>query len=260
MCIRDSINAEYMGKFKIVEKKKQKKQFFMKYSIIFILLIGVCLCQSPFPEGENFQTGFITIDEQSKDKLFYWLFDSRNVPTEDPLVLWLTGGPGCSSELACLVENGPYRLEPGASTPKILKEGWNDKANLLFIDQPIGTGFSSGNILDYCTTEDCVAKDFFIFFKGFLERFPEYKKRPFFITGESYAGHYIPAIAAYLKAQSLKDPKLGINLVSLAIGNGLTDPYNQYPAYAEFAYHNTCLLYTSPSPRDVEESRMPSSA
>jgi len=55
-----------------------------------------------------------------------------------------------------------------------------------------------------------------------------------FITGESYAGHYVPAIAAHVKKQNNKD----INLVGVAIGNGLVDPYTQYPAYVKFAAEN----------------------
>lgn len=58
-----------------------------------------------------------------------------------------------------------------------------------------------------------------------------------FVTGESYAGHYVPAIGA--KIVNEKDPK--VNLVAVAIGNGLVDPYNQYPEYATFAYENNLI-------------------
>ena len=79
-----------------------------------------------------------------------------------------------------------------------------------------------------------VANYFYKFLTGFLDIHPEFKTRPIFITGESYAGHYIPAIGAHIIEQ--KNPQ--INLVGLAIGNGWVDPYLQYPEYAHFAYEN----------------------
>ena len=77
-----------------------------------------------------------------------------------------------------------------------------------------------------------------IFLRGFLEQNPEYVGRDFYITGESYAGHYVPAISYYLKT-SATDVQL--NLKGIAIGNGLTDPYAQYPAYSTFAYENNLI-------------------
>lgn len=82
--------------------------------------------------------------------------------------------------------------------------------------------------------ETGVAADFAVFLKGFLDIFPEFKGREIFITGESYAGHYIPAIGAELVRQ-------GYPLVGVAIGNGWTDPYNQYPQYSVFSYENKLI-------------------
>jgi carboxypeptidase C (cathepsin A) len=76
------------------------------------------------------------------------------------------------------------------------------------------------------------------FLKGYLEENPEFKGRDFFITGESYAGHYIPAIAYYL-INTATDVEL--NLKGIAIGNGLVDPFAQYPAYATFSYENELI-------------------
>lgn len=93
---------------------------------------------------------------------------------------------------------------------------------MLYVDQPVGTGYSHASIIDYTKNEDEIAEDFYQFFLGFLEKFPEYKGRDLHITGESYAGHYVPAISAYFKASNNTD----INLISFAIGNGLVDPYS----------------------------------
>ncbi len=94
------------------------------------------LWSSFFPEKQIH--GLINLSE--KDDVFYWLFPSRNNMDEDPLVIWLTGGPGCSSELAIFYENGPMKLVDGKPVKNDFS--WNNKANLLFIDQPIGTGYS----------------------------------------------------------------------------------------------------------------------
>ena len=65
-------------------------------------------------------------------------------------------------------------------------------------------------------TEEMVGENFYRFLVKFLAKFPEFKKRPIYITGESYAGHYIPAIAYFIT----QHPEEDINLTGVAIGNG----------------------------------------
>ena len=115
---------------------------------------------------------------------------------------------------------------------------WNNNANLLYVDQPAGTGFSQiSSIFDYETSERGIAQDFYKFLTKFLEANPEFKGRDLYITGESYAGHYIPAIASFYVKQEVQDMKLK----AIAIGNGWTDPFDQYPAYATFSYENKLI-------------------
>jgi len=73
----------------------------------------------------------------------------------------------------------------------------------------------------------------------FLEKYPQLKGKDFFITGESYAGHYIPAITHNFMFKN-KD-KLDLKFKGMAIGNGLVDPYLQYPAYATFSKENDLI-------------------
>jgi len=77
-----------------------------------------------------------------------------------------------------------------------------------------------------------------IMLQGWLKQNPEFAGRDFYITGESYAGHYVPAIAHYLLSSGID---LDLNLKAIGIGNGLTDPYEQYPAYASFSYENNLI-------------------
>jgi cathepsin A (carboxypeptidase C) len=188
---------------------------------------------NPIFLNESYYAGFQPI--QQKGSLFFWLFESRGNKAQDPLVIWLTGGPGCSSELALLVENGPYYVNKENNTLRINPYAWNNNANLLYIDQPLGTGFSTGSQLD--KTEDEIAADFYLFLQEFLNSFPQFKGRDFYITGESYAGHYIPAISANI----VKQGGLELKFNGLAIGNGLMSVYYQYPEYANFALENKLI-------------------
>lgn len=200
-------------------------------AILLLAALAIVRADDPFI-GEDYSAGLIELEPG--DEMFYWLFKSRQSPSEDPLVLWLTGGPGCSSELAVFYENGPWTINDDLSLSKN-EYSWNAISNLLFVDQPLGTGFSKTNKPDhYARNEDMVSETFYNFFVLFLEKFPEYKGRKFYITGESYAGHYIPAITAYFVKKNNPD----INLVASAIGNGWVDPIVQYPEYNTFSYEN----------------------
>ena len=93
---------------------------------------------------------------QQNKEYFYWMFESRRAPSSDPLLLWLTGGPGCSSELALFAENGPCKVNKVGDDATLNPNSWNTQANLLYIDQPPGTGFSTGK---YDNNETQVAED-----------------------------------------------------------------------------------------------------
>ncbi|KAF7132243.1 hypothetical protein RHSIM_Rhsim09G0147200 [Rhododendron simsii] len=109
-------------------------------------------------------------------------------------------------------------------------------SNLLYVDQPIGTGFSySSDKRDIRHNEDGVSNDLYDFLQAFFKEHPEYVENDFYITGESYAGHYIPAFAARVHRGNKAKQGIHINLKGFAIGNGLTDPLIQYRAYTDYA-------------------------
>ncbi|KAK9779485.1 putative Serine carboxypeptidase [Seiridium cardinale] len=169
------------------------------------------------------------LDDEANDKhLFYWFFESRNDPKNDPVVLWLNGGPGCSSMMGLFMELGPSSVDSKLEL-KFNDFSWNANASVIFIDQPVNTGYSySGR-----SVSDTVAasKDIYALLSLFFHNFPEYAKQPFHISGESYAGHYIPVFASEI----LSHKNRNINLQSIAIGNGLTDPKTQYAEYRPMA-------------------------
>jgi cathepsin A (carboxypeptidase C) len=191
--------------------------------------------------GETWYSGLIDIDhsDNAADDMFFWWFESRNDPKNDPVVLWLTGGPGCASEIALFYENGPYKFNEDGKTLKSNPYSWNENANLIYVDQPVGTGFSHANPLHLVTNEDEVGDNMAQFLIKFLEKYPQLQGKDFYITGESYAGHYIPAISHNLIFKN-KD-NLKMNFKGMAIGNGLVDPYLQYPQYDTFSKENKLI-------------------
>lgn len=178
--------------------------------------------------------GYYKLPHSHDARMFYFFFESRN-SKKDPLVMWLTGGPGCSSELAVFYENGPFTIAKNLSL--IWNDyGWDKASNLLYVDQPTGTGFSySSDTRDLRHDEEGVSNDLYDFLQGFLAEHPEVAKNEFYITGESYAGHYIPAFAARVHKGNKAKEGIHVNLKGFAIGNGLTDPAVQYKAYTDYA-------------------------
>lgn len=169
------------------------------------------------------------LDVADGKHLFFWSFESRNDPKNDPIVLWLNGGPGCSSLTGLFFELGPARIDKNL---KVVKNpySWNNNATVIFLDQPVNTGYS---YTEGDTVSDTIAasKDTYAFLKLFFQAFPEYAPLDFHIAGESYAGHYIPVFASEILSHSDRN----FNLTSILVGNGLTDPLRQYDQYAPMA-------------------------
>lgn len=174
---------------------------------------------------------------------FYWLFGPRRWPRDGsrpPVIMWMTGGPGCSSGIALAIELGPCEVNETSGELYRNAYGWNDEAYLLFVDQPTGVGYSYGDKANYVHNESEVAEDMYNFLQGFAKRFlsPSITGgNDFYIIGESYGGHYVPAVSYRILQGNQRGDKPKINLKGIAIGNGWTDPYTQQPSFAEMAYN-----------------------
>ncbi|XP_022730184.1 serine carboxypeptidase-like 48 [Durio zibethinus] len=200
---------------------------------------------APGPSVQEFghHAGYYKLPHANAARMFYFFFESRN-SQNDPVVIWLTGGPGCSSELALFYENGPFHLAKNLSL--LWNDyGWDKASNILFVDQPTGTGFSyTSDDNDIRHDENGVSNDLYDFLQAFFKQHPQYVNNDFYITGESYAGHYIPAFAVRVHQGNKAKEGIHVNLKGFAIGNGLTDPEIQYPAYPDYAL-NTSLITQS---------------
>ncbi|KAF7806566.1 serine carboxypeptidase II-2 [Senna tora] len=186
--------------------------------------------------------GYVTINEKAGKALFYWFIEADKNPESKPLVLWLNGGPGCSSIAYGEAEEiGPFQVQSDGKTLYLNPYSWNRVANILFVDSPVGVGFSYSN-----TTSDLLnngdkstAKDSLKFLLKWFERFPQYKGRDFYIAGESYAGHYIPQLSQVIVKNNRKAKEAkAINLKGYMVGNGLMDDYNDYLGLSEFMWSN----------------------
>ncbi|KAJ6546835.1 serine carboxypeptidase [Mycena capillaripes] len=176
--------------------------------------------------------------------LFFYYFESRNDPDEDDVVLWLNGGPGASASLGLFMELGPCTIKNDFET-EYNEYGWNSKANLLFIDQPVGVAFSYAEYGESVETTEEAAKDIAAFLAIFFESRDSLKGRALHIAGESYGGRYVPLFAAEVYDQNRHLIQLGmtpVNLVSALIGNGCSDTYHTITSY----YDMQCSTFAGP--------------
>merc|ERR1711939_1253530 len=182
------------------------------------------------------------LDTPNSRHFYFWFFESRNDPANDPVVLWLNGGPGCSSFTGLLMELGPCRVQPADAKGKVIVEenpwSWNRNASIIFLDQPVGVGYSYSD--KGVWTTEAAAKDVHAFLQIWFNAFKkDFGSNSFHIAGESFAGRYIPVFSDYIVEQNKKDNGLRkINLASVLIGNGMTAPQTQY------AYYHTAACTT----------------
>ncbi|KAA8522858.1 hypothetical protein F0562_009281 [Nyssa sinensis] len=154
-------------------------------------------------------SGYVTVNKQHGRALFYWLTEATSNPEKKNLVLWLNGGPGCSSvAYGASEEIGPFRINKTGSSLYLNKYSWNREANILFLESPAG-----------------VAQDALIFLIRWMSRFPQYRNRGFYIAGESYAGHYVPQLAKKIHDYNKVSSHPFINLKGFTVGNAVTDNY-----------------------------------
>ncbi|KAF1849123.1 serine carboxypeptidase-like protein [Cucurbitaria berberidis CBS 394.84] len=180
---------------------------------------GTGIPEVPFDIGESY-AGLLPISDNPDEtrKLFFWFFPSTLSSSPEEVVIWLNGGPGCSSLSGFLTENGPFTWESGTLAPVQNPYSWNNLTNVLWVEQPVGVGYSQGtpNITD----EVELATEFRGFYKSFVDLFELYNWKTY-VTGESYAGYYVPYIAdGFIQANDTKYFNLaGISINDPIIGD-----------------------------------------
>lgn len=226
-------------------------------------------------EGVRSFTGFVNLAEDVHS--FFWFFESRNDPANDPITLWLNGGPGSDSLLGLFQELGPCNVTEELET-QLNQYSWNEVSNLMFLSQPVGVGFSYGhkeegdvvagqfqnatqaenitgrypliNATAISTTELAAIAAWEVL-QGFFSALPELSpdvgevtNRPFHLATQSYGGHWGPTFYRHFVEQNQKVANgslegIEMNMDSLLIVNGLIDEAIQAPYYPTFAANNT---------------------
>lgn len=177
-------------------------------------------------------------------KLFFWFWPTNNASHANDVTFWTNGGPGCSSLQGLLTENGPISWNWGQAAPTPNKWSWTNLSHMLWVEQPIGTGFTEG---DPTINNDAdLAEQFYGFMQQFLEVFSELKGKNFYVSGESFGGFYVPHIAHYiyehpgldlhLKGMWLSDPSISYTVVQYEIPTlkFVKDNKNVFPLNSTF--------------------------
>jgi len=182
--------------------------------------------------GQDFNmfSGYVMISNTKA--LFYWFIESENDPANDPVVLWTNGGPGCSGLIGFLTEQGPFSVRKDQKL-WINPYRWNLIANMIFFEQPVEVGYSwtseETNFSDQLAAEDNAD-----FIEGWFDLFPQYKSNPFYISSESYGGHYMPQLSIELLSR-ITVP----NFKGMLVGNPYVNQrYNLWGFYRTAAGQN----------------------
>eukprot|EP00977_Amphora_coffeiformis_P013131 scaffold3396_cov176-Amphora_coffeaeformis.AAC.4 len=185
-------------------------------------------------------------------ELFYWYHEAVSEPDDKPLVLWLNGGPGCSSLGGMFTELGPFVLDDNLHVT-LNPYSFNRVANIIFIEQPVGVGFSYPNVPanDTSTAVDTVAA-----LRAFLSLHPELQGRAVYVMGESYGGHYVPNTVHQIQVTNrhscCHNETTKINIRGFGVGNGYTDWQLDFNANVENGrYHALTSQSAMETARDV---------
>ncbi|KAM3388315.1 hypothetical protein ACQJBY_010846 [Aegilops geniculata] len=242
---------------------------------------------SPRPEGDlvtglpgqpevgfKHYAGYVDVGTGGDKALFYWFFEAEQEPEKKPLMLWLNGGPGCSSiAYGAAQELGPFLVRGyganltrnayawnkgkhtteynslaelhGENVARLIQIfAWVSAVNLLFLEAPVGVGFSYTNkTADLGRLGDRVtAQDSHTFLLNWLAKFPEFKGRDFYIAGESYAGHYVPQLADLIyEGNKAAGGGRIINLKGFMIGNAVLNDETDQLGMVEYAWSHAII-------------------
>ncbi|OTB00724.1 hypothetical protein M426DRAFT_26326 [Hypoxylon sp. CI-4A] len=233
--VLDSTNKRYVEKrdgvnYHVFEHASTKSK------LSFVKNSGIC----ETTPGVNQYSGYLTVNESMN--MWFWVFEARENPQTAPLVAYVDGGPGTASEYGLFTQIGPCHFVKNETTPSLNPFAFNNYANMLFIDQPSGVGFSYGNTTVNST--EAAAPVVWSLIQAFYDGFPEYENRDFGLFSESYGGHYAPEFARYIIAQNdaiARGDIQGkqINMRAVGIHNGWFDATIQERSNIEYAYNNS---------------------
>ncbi|CBI25133.3 hypothetical protein VitviT2T_003724 [Vitis vinifera] len=190
------------------------------------------------------ETGYVSVGDS---ELFYYFIESQGNPQTDPFFLWLTGGPGCSSFNGLIYEIGPMEFDihnyPGG-LPRLLpyKYAWTKTASILFLDAPVGTGFSYSTSADGWSSSDTdSALETYEFLRKWLIEHPKYLPLQLYVGGDSYSGIIVPLVVKHIVDAIDEHTVPRFNLQGYLVGSPTTDENINTNAKVVFA-HRLALI------------------
>lgn len=209
--------------------------------------------------ASDMYSGYLDVTETKK--LHYVFVESMGNPRSDPVVIWLNGGPGCSSLLGLFQENGPIYVDTGVM--EMVDLPWNRRANMLYLEQPAGVGFTVSNGSSEWVYNDMLAsEEAYKALDHWYKKFPEFVGNDLYISGESYGGIYVPYLSWQVLQNNLRadfDPRVQVmKLKGFLVGNGATQwdfdvspsfpdtlyGFNMIPTpLIEYLHNNNCTFY-----------------
>ncbi|GMQ01148.1 hypothetical protein CsSME_00047889 [Camellia sinensis var. sinensis] len=190
------------------------------------------------------ETGYISVDDS---ELFYYFIESEGNPQEDPLFLWLTGGPGCTSFSGLLYEVGPMEYDidnytGGLPKLKYYPYARTKTASMIFLDAPVGTGFSYARTPGGWPTSDTKsAEQSYQFLRKWLVEHPQFLSVQLFVGGDSYAGLTVPLITKKIIDGNKEKAKPYMNIKGYLVGCPGTDSVIDGNSRVDFA-HRMALI------------------
>lgn len=188
----------------------------------------------PHPLLSPWYSGYLDYELNGVDIHTHFVYiEAEENENNAPLIYWSNGGPGASSLFGLMTELGPLLLsdlslqtreykETGIPTPLYNPDSWTKLGSLLIFDAPAPVGFS------YCNkdlngkgnscmawTDELASENSYLALQAFYQKFPSLSNRALFLTGESYAGIYIPTLA-----RRILEGSESMNLQGFAVGDG----------------------------------------
>ncbi|URD95772.1 serine carboxypeptidase-like [Musa troglodytarum] len=189
------------------------------------------------------ETGYVEVDEVKETEFFYYFIESEGNPAEDPLLLWLTGGPRCSAFCGLVFEVGPLKFvsaKYNGSLPSLVYRpySWTKVSNMIFLDSPVGSGFSfSRHVESYYDGGDISWSQYvYAFLIKWLVDHPKFLANPLYIAGDSYAGKIVPIVAQQVLNGIEAEKRPLLNLQGYVIGNPFTGEKIDLNARVPFAH------------------------
>lgn len=233
---------------------KLKMRMILILSILQINLLQLSFSQTDIKTLPGFsselpfklETGYVGLGEGEDLQIFYYFVESERNPSDDPLIIWITGGPGCSSPRTFFYYIGPLKFDYANSDGKLPQlevnpYSWSKVSSVIFIDPP-GSGFTyTKSKATYRNSDTLMAASVYEFLMKWLENHPQFLNNPLYISGVSYSGLSVPVMVQNIinGNEAGNDPKL--NIKGYLIGNPLTDRNIDFNARIPYA-HQFALL------------------